>query len=207
MLMSSTRTDKLNEPFSVSHLCPRLDNITPLVAYTTCERQVTDEQWDKLISRMNNTDSCTKIHSMDLITSKRGRSWYQHVVENNTHDIFVVVRDRLTLSLSYLIARNFGWTRYDEREPFEFEVTESMIMELALQFDHFFRFWPNNAKVITAETRPLDYFESELSNWPKQNSDQKYKYIKNYQWCKSRLWDVFDYYDEEWRSRVGYLVA
>ena len=207
LLMSSTRTIKLNEPFSVSHLCPRQTPDESLVAYTTCEQRITDGQWNNILENINNKDSCTKIHAMDLVTSKRGRIWYQTALENCSHEIYVVVRNRFNLALSYIIARQFGWDSYSEKEPFEFEVTESMIMEVALHFDHFFRFWPTGSKVITAETRPMGDFQPSLSGWPKQNSEQKYKYITNYKWCQSRIFDVIDYYDEEWKNRVGYLAS
>jgi hypothetical protein len=215
-LHSCTREIKLSEPFgttvlnkNISHRNdkPWIFNQDKAWAFRAelNNNVVSSGQWDNLVKQMSNCNTVTKILSSDLQYFLPARSWFEDVVEKETHDVFVIEREnREERVLSFIIAHYFGWAK-KEIDSYEFTVHDKMLNDIHSGIDWYLRYYPKKGKIITFENLPKSHFDKNLNNYENQNSSSKYQYIKNLDEIKQHIKHILDYYKDTWDSKIRNL--
>ena len=208
-LYSCIREIKLNEPFGATALNKNISHRknTPWIFRAELNNNIViSGQWDNLVKQMSNSNTVTKIISSDLQYFLPARSWFEEVVEKETHDIFVIERENREETLfSYIIARHFGWHKLSEVNPYDFTVSNIMLTYINNDIDWYLRFYPKKGKIITFENLPKSHFDKNLNHIENQNSSSKYQYIKNLDEIKSHIKHILDYYKDTWDSKIRNL--
>jgi hypothetical protein len=199
---------KLNEFTAWWTMFPPLPHDPGYYMRVAYDNMLTDEDWQQKIKLANRPDSVSKLQSLDFLQNRRALSWWQDVNKNQTHDIIVLVRNRMDQALSYLLASQFGWSKKQEsqRELKNFTVQPYQIAFFDRHLTSFFEYFPAKAEICTFETLPGNLFEKYVDSSSDQKSFLKYKYIDNFEWCVEQIQLVIDYHSTQWQEKVGTIV-
>jgi len=203
ILQSCKRKTKHNEPFDRWKLFG-LDVVSsPLIA--SYFNNIDKQYWDAMFDSFNEPNTAVKFFGTSLRFCMPARRWYTQVIKNNSHDIFVCVRDLKEVCLSYIISYNFGYIFEDEIEPKPITIGNEYFSSLLLSVDSFLRFFPEGATLVTYDTLPEEYFDKSQHDMKKQNSLNKAKYITNYDFCVEQINHIIKYYQEEYDEKMATL--
>lgn len=191
-LHASKRRTKIFEPFNPSELFGRalgahIKNNEP--DFFRLANNYTPEILKSHFDYVNSENACVKLISNSFKNFYPGRIWFQQVQEQESHDIFVIIRDLREQFLSHCLASKFGYFYHQEVEPYEFEIPENHVCSAIENIDTFIRFLPKKAKIINLGNLPDEYFQLESIKLKPQNSLNKIKYIKNL----DRIEELLDY--------------
>ena len=207
VLYSCKRELKLFEPFAANgiHKEKQHDNVWHIRAELNNDF-VRLGKWEDMVTKMNNINTVTKILCMDLFYFSPARKWFNDLVENQTHDVFIIEREnREEILLSYTLAAYFGWHKNSEIAPYEFTVDDSFLIPIHNIIDNYLRFYPKRGKIITFANLPDSHFDKSLNHSHRaidQQSSSKYKYIKNLDEFRVHIKHILDYYKDEWDSKI-----
>jgi hypothetical protein len=206
-LHSCKREVKLHEPFGLNRLYK--DNNSGHAWNFRAKLNnnlVNSGQWSNLVTKMNSSNTVTKILSTDLYGFLPARQWFINSSENQTHDVFVIEREnREETILSYIMANYFGWHKTSEVEPYEFTVNDDMLQILHNTIDWYLRFYPKRGRIITYDSLPGSHFDKSLNHTEDQKSSSKLKYFKNLEEYRGHIKYILDYYQYEWDSKIKNL--
>ena len=209
-LYSCKREIKLFEPFSMAslHKGKKWDYAYNFLAELNAN-VVSSGQWEDIKTKMNDSNTVTKMLCIDLYSFAPARKWFNDSFENQTHDVFILEREnREELLLSYIMAMMFGWHKSSEVEPYEFTITDQLLFRAHELIDTYLRFYPKKGKIITYENLPESHFDKSLNhsaNAIDQQSYSKYKYIKNIDEFRIHIKRILDYYKDEWDNKIRNL--
>jgi hypothetical protein len=175
----------------------RLDHAYPQYAIN-----LEPEYLNHMFSQLNAEDTACKIISDSLGDFLPARHWFMNADLNNTHDIFVLVRDLREQMLSFLLAMNFGYFKSTEIQPSPVVIHSSAIFQLRRTLDAFLRFFPTNAKLITFESLPDSHFDRSKILIKNQNSLYNLSQISNLEYCEMQIACLLEYYMDEWNSKI-----
>jgi hypothetical protein len=197
------RQHHINEPFNIAaRTFGKIDcDLYPLEAAEMC---YTSAEWVTQVIAMNSSDSCVKIHPEHLRNYENGRVWYTTVIEQRSHDIYVVERhDRLNQFLSWLIARQHGWTRGSETNHKTFTVRRDSILSFRNHLDDYLQYYPAYGTIVSAESLPDTVFNP-ISSYPdtQQQSASRHSCINNLDFCVELINDMIAEYKDAWDSKI-----
>jgi hypothetical protein len=203
-MASCIREIKLNEPFGATALNKNISHNKAWTFRAEINNDfVSSGKWDNLVKQMSNRNTVTKIISSDLQYFIPASLWFKDAIENETHDVFVIEREnREETLLSIIIATYFGWSKFSEVEPYEFTVSDKMLIYLHNCIDWNLRYYPKKGKIITFENLPDSHFDKSLNHNENQNSSNKYKYFKNIDEFRVHIKHILDYYKDTWDSKI-----
>jgi hypothetical protein len=154
-----------------------------------------EDSWKQAFRDIDDPKAVLKIHGNHIEHSVRVQDWYQSVLANDVYDIFVVERpDWVNCFLSVCIANRFGFNLRNEKDPFEFSIEERELEDIEKEIQAYLKWYPKNSTKITADTMPESHFNNKMRNSENQNSQDKYKYIKNLDWAKVEIEKIVDRY-------------
>ena len=207
-LMRSIRPNKLNEPFHVSRelkVGKSLPNYFYLMPNRTEQEFDKRIDWEKIVSEMKSTDSCTKFHGHHLEMYRPGKMWYRSMLADKSHTIFVIEReDRENQLLSALLATHHGWFRseQDATEIRACKITDSELAMLKYYITSHLNNFPTYGTVVTYDTLPESFFvKKELGEF-NQHSLLRHQCLLNLDYCKEVIADLLSYYKEEWDEKI-----
>jgi hypothetical protein len=206
-LKAAFRTKTYNEPFAI-HNIPGVVNIS---VNNTWERQsqVNDLKvsanidWDQLQCKLDDPDSATKIHATNLIDCYKARVWYKNVLNENSHDVFIIHRDLKEICISWLMAYYFGFNIWMCHDPYEIEIDERYFDIIRRYIDDFLRFYPTHATSITFDSLPETHFDISRTTQVDQHSDTKLSYIKNLDVTLENIDILIDSFKDQWEDVTG----
>ena len=219
-LEACLRDNKFNEPFSEYRLF-NIDYSKANVSREVKEKMYSDshvkinnlyatyfdsldkKSIDQLLTNLNDQNSVSKIFGFHLTHFLPGRKWFSEADKNNTHDIFVLIRDLREQMLSYLLAPKFGYFINASIPPYETIINDSDFYSLRTNIDSFLRFFPTNAKLISFENLPDSHFNKTNIKLGIQNSLDNLKYIKNLNECEDHISKLISYFKDEWEDKVN----
>jgi hypothetical protein len=154
-----------------------------------------EDSWRKAFDHVEDPRAVLKIHGRHIDRHPRIIEWYDSVIKKNTYDVFVVERpDMVNVFLSYCMAHRFGFNLRDEIDPFEFSITPEEILHIEEELKLYLKYMPPNAIRITVDSMPDSHFNRKIISSEDQLSHNKYKYIENYEWAKTRIQLLVDQY-------------
>lgn len=206
ILQACVRPIKLHEPFDHFTLYGA-DTNNAWNFYPRYANKSEQLVWPYIKDQLNDPRAVSKFFGNSLLTFPPARSWFEEADRNETHDIFVAVRDRRETAWSYLLAHKFGWVKGSESESKEVEIEPRFFFFLAYTFDNFLRFFPKNATLIEYETLPASHFDKSLIEIQDQESAKKRPLIKNREFCEEQIDSIIQCYDREWQSKVASLTV
>jgi hypothetical protein len=166
------------------------------------------QRWSHFLSRLNSPDAAIKIHSREL-RSPIAKYWYDGVMNNRSHQIFVVERkDRFALGMSYLLADAYGF--WENEKPSD-SLPESIIIkpqnldDFERHIKQYLNNYPSYGDVITYETAPSSLFNKNMARLVDQQSHKKIMRISNLDWASSSLAALLLKYKTEWDTKITTL--
>lgn len=167
-------------------------------------KNISAEEWNSTLTKVNNADSVSRIRGSDIANSELTKNYWNNVIiKNNAHDIFVIERlDRVTTILSYFTSKFFGFNKFEEVEPYEVTVPDSLFDEVEFHVRSYIEHFPLTGKVYTFETLPESHFDKFLTTHPLQNSKEKFKYLTNLGQCFDVAHAILDKHGADWDERI-----
>jgi hypothetical protein len=203
-LQAALRNNKLNEPFGFWKLFPQhRSEAHNLPAYFNT--MITDGQWLALEHQMADSNTATKIFGYHIYEIKRARSWWQQLQAADTHDIFVIERDRTEVCLSLLMAKVVGFWKSSERSHIPVNINDSELFMVHRYIDAHLRWFPRRGTVISFDSLPTSHFDNTKITMAHQHSMHNLDLIQNLDWCRARIADILDFYREDWDRCVASL--
>ena len=201
-LEACKRTHKFNEPFEVNNL-PNL--VGPLDSYINVVKTLVEyDGQDDLFNKLNTPDSACKIFGHGLTYYYPARSWFS--MAQQTHDVFILVRNVREMIISELLAPHFGYTRSSSKEDRPIEIKEQQFALASQIIFGFLRFYPANGRLITFETLPTDYFDKSLIVTENQYSQSKFDLITNSKEVQDNIQAIMAFHDDEWKEKTGFSI-
>jgi hypothetical protein len=203
-IQSCKRKVRINEPFKPENLYGERSP-THYELYASYSTKVTMDQLDPLIETLNDSNTACKIIGNQLHTFVPARYWFERATSGDTHDVFILTRDREEQAFSWLLASKFGWHKNDEigKEKKEFEVTNYELHILSRVMDEFLRWVPERGTLIDFENLPESHFDKTQIRLQHQHSLNNLKYITNYKYCKEIITDIINCYEYEWDLKIN----
>lgn len=200
-LSSAKRDVKISEPFSNWEMVfrPALEN-RPRI-------EQTHEWWSDLVEQMKNPNSATKIMGVHMMTCLYSRDWFTNIIENDTHDVFILVRDLREACQSFLVGCLYGFSKHGELEPKDTQISWWHAQQMLIQVDQFLRFLPSKGKVVTFDTLPDSHFDRSLCTTVNQHSLLKYESIENLDFTERAIEQVISYYGNDWNNLMKQAEA
>ena len=175
--------------------------------YASYANSLTEAKIQALFSRLNNPDTVSKIICNGLFYFLPARTWLESVSVNQTHDIFVLVRDLREQMLSFILSHKFGFFKETECEPFDVEIQSSDIRMLHTTIDNFLRFIPPSGRLISFDKLPSTHFDYKNIVLEEQQSLSKLSYISNIDYCEFHIEQIIKYYKDEWDRKLSTLTT
>jgi hypothetical protein len=212
MLFSCNRELKFNEPFDIrrrnSDVVKTTKNVKLENIIDIPFEHLYYENWDNLTSKLHNKNCVVKILAMSLMLYYPARKWYTSVINGNDFDVFVTNRSMYDIAWSTILATKYGFRKEWETEAVEIEIPVRELKEIALNFDSFLRFFPNNATAIDINNLPNTHFGRVSENNVKvQNSLTKKSLIKNFNECDDEIRYIVELFADEWTSKYHSIGA
>jgi hypothetical protein len=204
ILYSTKRKTRLTEPFDGWQLFGRGLKYTPFYPeeFNTFDKA----KWNSIFQTYNDPDTAIKFLGNCLFLCLPARKWYQQVLETQSHDIFVPMRNLEDMLLSNLVALHFGYHKNTEKPLQEITIPETDFFGLNLSFDSFIRFFPTYGKVVSYDSLPESHFDKSLHNMIPQHSLDKAKYITNLDFCMEKISHLVKYYKPEYDKKISSLL-
>jgi hypothetical protein len=204
ILHSAKRKNKLAEPFSGWEMFGRGLKYTPF--YPEVFNTVDESKWNSIFETYDNPDTVIKFLGNCLLLCVPARKWYDKVLQTQSHDIFVPVRNLNDMLLSTLIGLHFGYHKTTEKPLKEIMIQDADFFGLNSSLDAFLRFFPTYGKIITYDTLPDSHFDKSLHNMVPQNSLEKAKYITNLDFCMEKISHLAKYYQPLYDEKINTLL-
>jgi hypothetical protein len=207
VLECSRRKHHLGEPFSPDVLFSK-DALAAILLPSQYYSQISVDTWMELQNRMDNSDTATKLLPSDIYYLKHSWKWWKDINEFNTHDIFVLERDWMEVSLSLMIARMRGYNKKEElfKSPVPRIHTTHDMSILYDNFDKYLRYYPTVGTVITWEDLPTTHFDKSQIHMQEQNSLEHLYLIENLEWVQDRIREMIEYFNDDWQEKRNKLV-
>lgn len=203
-IQSCRRKTKINEPFKPENLYGERSS-RHYELYASYSTKVTMDVLDPIFEKLNDPDTAFKIIGNQLHTFVPARYWWERIARGDSHDIFILTRDREEQAFSWLLATRFGWHKDDEsgKEKVEFEVSDYDLHILSRVMDEFLRWVPPRGTVLDFDSLPESHFDKSQIRLVNQHSMDNLKYIKNYKYCKEIVRDIINCYEYEWDLKIN----
>jgi hypothetical protein len=199
VLQACKRSVKLNEPFDVYNL-PNYNKDTDGYLYRV-RSLVEYDQWDSLLTKLNQKDTAVKIFGHSLMFYYNARAWFDAAMQ--THEIFTLIRNPKEMILSELIAFHFGHTKDSETENREITISDYQFYTVQSVISSFLRFYPSTGKLVTFDTLPTECFDKTQIQIQEQHSGNKTHFIKNIDEVHRNIDLMLSYYQAEWKDKTG----
>lgn len=163
--------------------------------------------WTELLSRISDANTVTRIrgHDLDMYPELRA-FWYSDIMDQDRYDLFVIERqDRRAAFISWILAREFGFHSFESVEPYEFAADPATVDNYALQIQAYLNHWPAHGLVVRFESLPQTHFDPFFITMFDQRSHEKYVYISNLDWLRTRVDEILLEYRTPWDQRIGDL--
>ncbi len=171
--------------------------------YASYANSLSENTVRELFDNLNNPSTVSKVICNGLSYFLPARNWLHNASVNQTHDIFVLVRDLREQMLSYVLSHKFGFFKDTECEPFTVEVLPDDIRLLRVTLDNFLRFLPDNGHIMEFDDLPASHFDRSNVVLEKQNSLSKMSYISNLDYCEYHIDQIIKYYKDEWDRKIS----
>lgn len=199
VLQACKRSVKLNEPFDVYNL-PNYNKDNDGYLYRV-RSLVEYDQWDSLLTKLNQKDTAVKIFGHSLMFYYNARAWFDAAMQ--THEIFTLIRNPKEMILSELIAFHFGHTKDSETENREITISDYQFYTVQSVISSFLRFYPSTGKLVTFDTLPNECFDKTQIQIQEQHSGNKTHFIKNIDEVHRNIDLMLSYYQAEWKDKTG----
>ncbi len=201
MLQACKHPQKLHEPFDNLTLFPegRFD-IWQLGK--NWQRVVPPSRWDAIKFQMNQPGTVSKFFGHSLYYLDSANDWFQEVQDQGTHEIFVIVRDFKEVAWSYFLAFYFGWDSRMQYTPDSVTVHTKCIEMFDFIVQCFIEFLPRNARLISWEHLPGEYFDKSTVQISDQKTNTKLDLVANRDWCEEHIERLQQKYHPVLQDRV-----
>lgn len=153
--------------------------------------------WENLFQKLNSQNTVSKFFGNSLYHCLPARKWWNDVIKNQSHDIFILERNLIEVFLSHIIARQQDTFTYKEIEILPFEATNIDFFVVESLLDRHLRFFPNYGTIVTFDTLPKSHFAKEKINIKDQTTFLEYNKIKNLQETLNTLNEIVSYYQND----------
>jgi hypothetical protein len=207
-LYACKRANLYDEPFSWQKMFSDLGPIEYPVSVSTLlevKKRVTEyDSWDSIFEKLNHEESATKVFGSNLREMPKARTWFKQSVDNDTHDVFVLLRSPKEIILSLVLALNFGFHKETETEDREIVVDDGLIYWMDTLFNDFLAYYPKNGKVIYFDSLPEEHFDYNKIHMEPQNSLTRRSHcVKNLDEIKQKIDIILKFHSAEWKEKTG----
>lgn len=207
-LRACKRTNRYNEPFGWYNVFTEFSPIErPMTTKTLFNiKQRTSEftGWYDIQKKLDDPDTASKIFGGNLRDLPQSMSWFREADSRQTHEVFVLLRSPRELVLSLMFAFNFGFFKTDETEDREIEIDAGSILWTDNVFHEFLTYYPKNARVITFDSLPAEYFEySRIDMEPQNALTKRLHCVKNIDEVNRNIDTILKFHQLEWEEKTG----
>lgn len=203
-LQAVRRNILLSEPFDP---WSAVGNYAELVTAGTPSRTDLDHlllesiNWNRLQEQMQNENTAIKFFGTSLYHYYPAQKWFDNVLKNNTHEVFVLLRKLEDLCWSLILALEFGFSRSGLSRPYRvFTVPAVYIENCSRSIDCFLDFYPKEKQVITFESLPSEFFDySKIVINPQKSHDKRFL-IKNHNYVEDQIHKILMNKQNRWQD-------
>jgi len=206
-LYSSKRALRIEDPLSLSEILPRMPSYMVYDMRARASALITAHQWQSLTDQLSGPDIAFKVYGKQLDQLRPAPRWWSQVQEQQSHDIFVLTRDRMETCLSAIIAGMFGYSRHSQDNIAKVPVTVSdqSLQLLDYMLEQHVRYFPTVGTLVQWPDLPLSHFDTQLNPIKPQNSAELESLITNIVYIKDRIAEILDWHREAWDAKENLL--
>ena len=204
VLQAAKRDVLLHEPFdpwSVIENYHELEN-SPNFTRIEVNYQLSNTiDWQDLRSKMSESNTAIKFFGTGLHHYYPAQKWFNDVLDKDTHEVFVLLRNLKDTLWSHVLALKFGFTKYSTRvKPYKFAATESQLFSANLSIERFLDFYPKGKKIITFDNLPSEYFDYSKITVQSQKSEDKRLLVTNYEFVDDQIHKILLNHKSRWED-------
>jgi hypothetical protein len=200
VLQAAQRQHLLHEPFDSWAVLDNSYAGEKLSSVELDNRLLNTLNWPELEARMSASDTAIKFFGTGLHHYYPAQKWFNSVIEKNTHEIFVLLRNLEDTLWSYILALNFGFDRRDHITPFKFAATPEHLGFANRNIVQFLDFYPKNKKIITFDSLPSEYFDRTRITLKPQKSEQKRFLVTNSDYVDDQIQKILLNHKSRWED-------
>ena len=203
-LHAAKRANRMNEPFEIYTLGRGEDITGESDIIDIRYEMMTAPEWPNILTQLNDSDTAVKFFGTSLNNFQYARDWFTQVQQNESHEIFILIRNPKDVIWSLLFASRFGWNKTTEKEYKEVTFNEKDFVVPDLGIDQFLRFYPGYGKVVTFETLPEEFFDYSTVVVQSQDSQKtKMQYVTNPDFVEDKIHKILAFHKHEWYEKTG----
>lgn len=204
-LQASRRDNLMNEPFDA---WAAIDNYVELVTRKKPASRtdldnllLSSVNWNELQQQMQHSSAAIKFFGTSLHHYYPAQKWFNDVLKNNTHEVFVLLRNLEDLCWSLILASEFGFAKSSLRKPYRmFTVPNAFIENCSRNIDCFLDFYPKGKQIITFETLPTEFFDySKIVTTPQKSQDKKFL-VENFNYVEDQIRKLLENKKDRWED-------
>jgi hypothetical protein len=207
VLQAAKREVLLHEPFdpwSVFKNYHELENSPNFTRIEINNQLLNTIDWQDLKSKMSSNNTAIKFFGAGLHHYYPAQKWFKNVTENDTHEIFVLLRNLEDTLWSHILALKFGHTKNSTQvKPYKFTATEPQMFSANLSIERFLDFYPKGKKIITFNALPLEYFDYSKITLKSQKSKDKRFLVTNYEFVNDQIHKILLNHKNRWEDITG----
>ena len=179
-LQAARRNILLHEPFDP---WSAIDNYVEVVTTGTPSRTDLDNlllssvNWTELQQQMQNENAAVKFFGTSLYHYYPAQKWFKDVLKNNSHEVFILLRNLEDLCWSLVLALEFGFAKSNLKKPI--------------------RTFTAPIAYIENCSRSIDY--SKISMTPQKSQDKRFL-VENYNYVEDQIHKILMNKKNRWED-------
>lgn len=203
-MQAARRNILLNEPFDP---WSAIDNYVELVTQKTVSRTDLDNlllssvNWTELQQQMQNENAAIKFFGTSLHHYYPAQKWFNDALKNNSHEVFILLRNLKDLCWSLVLALEFGFAKSSLKKPIRtFTAPIAYIENCSRSIDYFLDFYPKEKQIITFQSLPTEFFDySKISMTPQKSQDKRFL-VENYNYVEDQIHKILMNKKNRWED-------
>lgn len=201
ILSSAKSENKIFEPFNFH----RIQNLTNTATLEQTKKAVTDFYYrENILPLLPMDNTAIKMLAIECYFFDEAKKFLSEIQNNQSHEIFIIVRDLREALWSQLISTVHGsfYSEESTSENKQYMIAAQECYSMFSQIKTFLDNLPKYGHLISWDHLPSKYFDKNLNKVKNQHSQDKKNTIINLDFCDQAVESVIKIYQSQWEDKV-----